>query len=376
MAASDESFGEKEHLLDPEPAAFEPGRYGPRGEIVDGWETRRRRESGHDWALIHLGAPGIISSIDVDTSFFAGNHPESCLIEAAGREGYPDSAALADPATKWVEIVPRSDLRGDAHNDFAVSDRTRFTHLRLSIFPDGGVARLRVYGDVVPDPRTLDGLTIDLASQRFGGAVIASSDDFLTSACNLNRPDTARSMGDGWETRRRRDPGYDWVELRLAFAGRVQQLIVDTSHFRYNASAAIRLLGRSGHGLPLGSSLSWDELLERTELQPDTRHVFPLTTEAAVGYARIEAYPDGGLSRIRLIGRIDPAARQYAGYHWLNSLPADQAQGCLMAAGVAVDAAAEIVAERPLTSQWLTDRGDSPSSQALTAIIDGPKDTA
>ncbi len=168
IAASDESFGEKENLLNPAPAAFGPGHYGPRGEIVDGWETRRRRDPGHDWALIRLGAPGIISEVDVDTSFFTGNFPKAVSLEACGREGYPAPGEL----TGWEPIVPRQELKGDRHNLFPVTNPRRFTHLRLSAYPDGGIARLRVLGQVVPDPRGLEDLTIDLASQRYGGTPI------------------------------------------------------------------------------------------------------------------------------------------------------------------------------------------------------------
>ncbi|MFC7649733.1 hypothetical protein ACFQX6_62330 [Streptosporangium lutulentum] len=164
MAASDESFGLKENLLVPAAADFVPGRYDHRGEIVDGWETRRRRgEPGHDWTIVRLGAPGVITEIDVDTSFFTGNYPPACRIEARGTEGYPGADELAGTDEGWIEIVPRSPLKGDGHNLFAVSDPRRFTHVRLSIHPDGGVARLRVRGEVVPDPRRWDGVTFDLA---------------------------------------------------------------------------------------------------------------------------------------------------------------------------------------------------------------------
>ena len=348
LAASDESFGEKEHLLAPGPAAFEPGHFGPRGEVVDGWETRRRREPGHDWALIRLGAPGVISEVDVDTSFFTGNHPESCLVEACGAEGYPSPAELACPAVTWAEIVPRSPLRGDAHNTFGVTDPQRFTHVRLSVFPDGGVARLRVRGHAVPDPRELDGLTIDLASQRYGGAVVASSDDFYTSAGLLNRPDQARTMGEGWETRRRRDRGHDYAVFRLALAGQVRQLIVDTAHFKYNASAAVEAWACTDDAVPAADSAAWQPLLARTRLQPDTRHVLPVASPAVVSCVRLDAFPDGGLSRVRMIGTIAPAARALAGYRWFNALPAAQAVGALENAGVPADAAAAIAGQRPL----------------------------
>lgn len=353
VAASDESFGDKENLLKPGPAAYEPGRYGNRGEIVDGWETRRRREPGYDWALIRLGTPGTISSIDVDTSFFTGNFPESCRIEACGAEGYPSPADLNGPNTEWIEIVPHTPLRGDAHNTFPASDSRRFTHVRLSTFPDGGVARLRVLGRVVPDPRPFDGLTIDLASQQHGGAVVASSDGFYTSAHVLNRPDRARTMGEGWETRRRRDTGHDYVVIELALAGDVHQVIVDTAHFVYNASAEIELYGCETQPAPSVESPAWQPLLPRIRLQPDTRHVFAVQPDGPIGSIRLDAFPDGGLSRVRVTGSVDPGARRRAGYRWFNALPRTQAIRGSTDAGIPPDVAAGIADERPLAEAWL-----------------------
>ena len=376
VAASDESFGEKESLLTPTPAAFEPGHYGNRGEIVDGWETRRRRSPGHDWAVIRLGAPGIITSIDVDTSFFTGNHPQSISIEACGCEGYPGPGELADPATSWHELVKRSAIAGDSHNTFTVTDERRFSHVRLSAYPDGGIARLRVFGRVVPDPRGLEELTVDLASQHYGGMVVASSDDFYTSASNLNRPDQARTMGEGWETQRRRDGGHDYVIFSLAFPGVVRRIVLDTAHFRYNASADVAVSGCARYPVPPDAAAGWVPLLGRTRLQPDTRHEYVSQRGQPVSAVRIDAYPDGGLSRVRLIGSIDAEARRAAGYVWFNSLPAAQAVACLIGAGIEPDLAAAIDRERPLAQGWMRDRpgGDdatAASYRAVTSMIEG-----
>ena len=369
VAASDESFGDKENLLKPEPAAFEPGRYGNRGEIVDGWETRRRREPGHDWALIRLGTPGIVSSIDVDTSYFTGNFPESCRIEACGYEGYPSPAELDGSGADWVEIVPRSPLGGDMHNTFVVSDPRRFTHVRLATAPDGGVARLRVFGRVVLDPRRFDGLTFDLASQEQGGMVVASSDGFYTSARMLNRPDRARTMGEGWETRRRRDSGHDFVVFQLGLPGHLRQLIVDTAHFKYNASAEIAVFGSHLEPAPPAASPSWHPLLPRTRLQPDTRHVFALPPQSQpLAAIRVDAHPDGGISRIRMIGGLDTMTRRRAGLTWFNSLPAGQAVQCLKAAGLSGPVAAGIVGLGPLRDDWLSQLAPLGSALAIEAI--------
>jgi allantoicase len=374
MSASDESFGDKENLLTPTPAAFEPGHYGNRGEIVDGWETRRRREGGHDWAIIRLGTPGIITSVDVDTSFFTGNYPQSVSVEACGYEGYPSPAELAAPSACWETVVANAALTGDSHNIFAVTDRRRFTHVRLSAYPDGGIARLRVHGEIVPDPRGLDGLTIDLASQEYGGAVIASSDDFYTSASTLNRPDRARTMGEGWETQRRRDAGHDFAVFRLAFTGRLRRVIIDTAHFKYNASAAIALWGCAKDQAPEQDSPDWLPLLDRVRLQPDTGHIFDLADTSPVGLVCLDAFPDGGLSRVRLIGVIDPDARRTAGYRWFNALPAVQAAQCLADAGLPAELAATVAAQRPLSEQWLSEPAnpvDSAGIAILARMLEG-----
>jgi allantoicase len=355
MAASDESFGDTENLLNPAAPAFEPGHYGNRGEIVDGWETRRRREGGHDWVIIRLGAAGVITSVDVDTSFFTGNYPQQVSVEACGREGYPGPAELTGPASQWETIVAASALTGDSHNVFKVTDRSRFTHVRLSACPDGGIARLRVFGEVVPDPRGLEQLTFDLASQQYGGAVVASSDDFYTAASNLNRPGRAATMGEGWETRRRRDAGNDYAVFRLGFAGRIRRAVIDTAHFRYNASAAAALYGCAEPDLPPNDSPAWRPLLPAAPLQPDTRHVFEVDGDRPVTLVRLDAHPDGGMSRVRLIGPIDRAARAAAGYRWFNSLPAGHAAACLADAGLPADLAGSVAGQRPLSQQWLTD---------------------
>jgi allantoicase len=369
IAASDESFGEKENLLNPAPAAFEPGHYGPRGEIVDGWETRRRRSPGHDWALIRLGAPGIITSVDVDTSFFTGNYPQEVSLEACGHEGYPSPDELCHPSAGWEPIVPRQELTGDHHNLFPVTDGRRFTHLRLSAYPDGGIARLRVFGQVVPDPRGLEALTIDLASQAYGGAVVACSDDFYTSAAHLIRPDQARTMGEGWETRRRRDGGHDHVVFRLAFPGVIRRMVIDTAHFKYNASAEVALhaSAQDPHppADPAADPAAWRPLLARTRLQPDTRHEFLSQHDQPAAAVRLDAFPDGGLSRVRLIGRLTPEARRAAGYRWFNSLPTAQAVQCLVAAGLDPSAAADLAARGPLTE------GATGGHQALTTLLEG-----
>jgi allantoicase len=356
LAASDESFGFKENLLVPGEPDFTPGRYDHRGEIVDGWETRRRRGApGRDWAVVRLGAAGVIGEVEVDTRNFTGNHPPRCRVEACGAEGYPSVGELTGDGTEWFALVPDGRLAADTRNVLAVTDPRRFTHVRLWIEPDGGVARLRVRGTVVPDPRTWDGTTVDLASQEHGGVVVADSDSFYTSAQVLNRPDRARTMGEGWETSRRRDGGHDSAVIALAAAGRLLTAEIDTSHFKYNASAEVELWGCAEGRVPAADAPGWFPVMPRTRLQPDTRHVFRLDAGDAVTAVRVDAFPDGGIARVRLIGSPVAEAREAAGLRWFNALPPGQARHVLLAWGAEPDTAERLTADRPFRSvQGLT----------------------
>jgi allantoicase len=353
VAASDESFGEKENLLLPDAPVRLEGRFSTRGEVVDGWETRRRRQAGSDWAIVRLGAPGVIAKVDVDTTHFVGNFPALCSIEACGMEGYPSPSDLSSKGTEWSSIVSLHPLRADAHNEYEVEDARRFTHVRLSTYPDGGVARLRVFGKAVPDPRGLDHTTWDLASERFGGEVIDASDGFYGSPEVLLRPDSPRTIGDGWETRRRRDSGHDFVAIRLASAGSIRQLVIDTSHFKYNASAAIRIQGTCHDSAATNAPGDWTEILPLRALQPDTRHVFPLRTSPVVNVLRLEAFPDGGLARVQVVGEVRGEPRRAMGYSWFNRLPMSQLMQCMQDAGISKGAASGLAAHRPLGDDWM-----------------------
>jgi allantoicase len=175
--------------------------------------------------------------------------------------------------------------------------------VRLRIFPDGGVARLRVHGEALPDLAVLDALgVVDLAAVEHGGRVTGCSNLFYSSPDNLLLPGPARSMGEGWETARRRDDGNDWVEIALAAEGAVAVAEIDTSWFLHNAPGWATLRGRTGAG-------RWRELLPRTALTPDARHRFVLTGAAPVSAVRLDVHPDGGLARVRLHGRLTDAGR-------------------------------------------------------------------
>ena len=347
--ANDELFAEKENLIVAAAAEFRPHTFGHKGQIMDGWETRRRRGAGssqphpvdddHDWAVVRLGAAGVIRGVVVDTAHFTGNYPESASVEAASVPGQPSPAEVA--AAEWTEIVPRTALKGDTAHEFAVDTELRFTHVRLNIWPDGGVARLRVYGEVVADPRDLDGLTFDLAAQEHGGVATGASDRYFSSPHNLNSLGRAAVMGEGWETRRRRDRGNDWVELELAGTGEVSAIEIDTTHFIANCPGWASVKGRDESG-------QWFDLLPRTRLQPDTRHRLRVEPGRPATAARLEVFPDGGIARLRLTGRLTEDGRTALALRWLNLLPAVEARQALTGAGLTETEAAALTAARPL----------------------------
>ncbi|GAA4672527.1 allantoicase [Streptomyces chumphonensis] len=309
IAANDEFFAQRENLLIPTPAVFDPEHFGHKGKIMDGWETRRRRGSiadvphpaddDHDWALVRLGAPGVIRGIVVDTAHFRGNYPQSVSIEATSA---PLSAApedlLADDV-KWTVLVPRTPVGGHAANGFAVDAEQRFTHLRVNQHPDGGIARLRVHGEVLPDPAWLAALgTFDVVALENGGAVLDASDRFYSPATHTINPGRSQKMDDGWETRRRRDQGHDWISYALTGQARIRAVEIDTAYLKGNAAGWAALVGKDGE------DGEWVELLPRTRLQPDTVHRFLPTDAPAVTHVRLDIFPDGGISRLRLFGSL------------------------------------------------------------------------
>ncbi len=322
--ANDELFAERENLIKPEEPVFRPHTFGHKGQIMDGWETRRRREPGSDAAIVRLGCGGVVRRVVVDTSYFTGNYPPEVSVEACGAEGYPSPAELAE--APWTTLVPRSAVAGDARNEFEVEPGLRATHVRLTMFPDGGVARLRVYGEPVPDPRLLPA-TIDLAALENGAVVTGCSNMFYSSPANLLLPGQARVMGDGWETSRRRDQANDWVAVGLACAGSVEVVELDTSHFVGNAPGWATLSG-DGPG-PHGR-----DLLPRTALQPDTRHRFAVADAPVTGQVRLDIYPDGGMARLRVLGRPTAQARTTLAERFLGLLPESQLAGLLESAGL------------------------------------------
>ena len=333
LHANDEFFADKENLLKPHTPEWREHAYTERGKWMDGWETRRRREPGHDFCIVRLGLPGMVRGIVVDTAYFRGNFPAECAVDGCAIPEVLDVDRALDPATEWTALVPRSALRGDTKNAFPVTAAVRVTHVRLSIFPDGGVARLRVHGEVVPDwPRIArEGGLLDLAALENGARALVCSDMFFGSRHNLILPGRPADMSGGWETRRRRGPGHDWNVVQLGAPGTVRRIEVDTAHFKGNAPARVSV---EACDAPLASvealvanQVAWRTLLPLSRAQPHTRHVFEeeLRCVGRVTHLRLNVFPDGGVARLRAFGEPELPDPARPALDRLNALPRDQA---------------------------------------------------
>lgn len=300
--ASDEFFAAKERLIDAEEPVFVDDKYDDHGKWMDGWESRRKRAPGHDHCIIRLGVPGVLHGVDIDTNYFTGNFPPQASLEACVSD---DDV----PAGGWTEILGTVDLQGDAHHYLAIEDNSIWTHLRLNIYPDGGIARLRIFGEVCPEFGTL-AMSIDLLALENGGRAIACSDEHYGSMHNLNVAGRGVNMGDGWETARRRGPGNDWVVFKLGCPGAIDKIEVDTAHFKGNYPDRVSLEAAmfANASDATHDSDIWQTLLPESKLDMDKQHFFEsqLNALGPVSHVRLSIYPDGGVSRVRLHGHIQP----------------------------------------------------------------------
>jgi allantoicase len=308
LFATDEFFGAKERMLGPGEPEWRAGVYDANGKWMDGWETRRRRSQGHDHCVLQLAAPCRLALLDIDTRHFTGNFPPNASVQACRSAGVPDDE------TVWSDLLPYSPLKGNQRNYFELESSDVWTHLKLNIYPDGGVARLRAFGTVYKEwTNAAGGEPVDLLAALNGGRALACSDEHYGSMWNLLFPGRGASMADGWETRRRREPGFDWVILSLGHPGRVQHIEIDTAHFKGNYPHQLSInaaLLRNVQDADLTSQcLFWPVLLEPQLLQPD--HVVQFRTQlldiGPISHVRVNIHPDGGLGRVRLFGRPERA---------------------------------------------------------------------
>jgi allantoicase len=306
VSCSDDSFAECSRMLKPEAPVFIDGKFDDFGKWMDGWETRRRRNGGYDHAIVKLGLAGEIKGVDIDTTHFTGNYPPAASLEACHCAGVPDDS------TEWTTLIESTSLRGDSHHYFSIDNGNCFSHLRLNIYPDGGIARLRVHGRVVSDAASLDRSKLhNLAAVELGARAIAWNDAHFGVAANLLNPGRGIDMGDGWETRRRREPGNDWCIVELGQVGEISEALIDTAHFKGNypdrCSLQAALVEAGTVDSIITQSQFWPELLAPQKMEMDSEHGFrdEILPLGPVSHVRINIFPDGGLSRVRLLGKID-----------------------------------------------------------------------
>ena len=300
ISVSDDFFAPAKRMLSPQDPVFIPGRFDAHGKWMDGWESRRKRTTGHDYCVIRI-CPGVVKAIEIDTSHFTGNYPSAAMLEACSADIEPDEN------TTWTELVPKTGLEGDSQKIFTINDKNTWSFIRLNIYPDGGIARLRVYGEPAVETSSFDrGQWVDLVSTNAGGVAVECNNMHFGDMSNLLSNQPVANMGDGWETRRRRHPGNDWVILKLGQPGRVRRIEVDTAFFRGNYPARCSLKGGNpGSNSDLVSeSESWEEILPGLALGPDQLHIFETQVRdaGAVTHVRFDIFPDGGVARLRLLG--------------------------------------------------------------------------
>ena len=309
VECNDEFFAAASNLIKVSDPVWKEGVYDDHGKWMDGWETRRRREDGYDWCTLALGIPGQVETVEIDTAFFTGNYPEQFSLEGCG-VGSDDRLSDAD----WFELLPVTNLEGDSKATFRVESSLRVTHIRLNIFPDGGVARLRVHGKPIPAMQEVcsDGL-IDLASLVVGGEFIDASNYHYNPPSKMLQPTEPAGMWDGWETARRRGPGHDWATFRLGLPGVVESVDADTSFFKGNSPGWVSVeVSEDGE--------DWATVIDHVAVKPDSLNSLPLGSPTACAFIRLSIHPDGGMARMRVWGRADAKAAGKKRIEYLNAL--------------------------------------------------------
>ena len=297
---SDDFFADKQRLLSDAEPEFHKGRFDAHGQYMDGWESRRRRSGGFDWCVVQLAVPGIIAGFDINTAHFTGNYPPGASIQGASSIDRPTD-------DDWVELLGEVSLHGNSHHFFAALTHDQpIRWVRLNIYPDGGVARLKVYGQPVAD-EVKPGAELELSALKLGGKIVAYSDAHYGNPEVILTPGRGVNMGDGWETARRRVPGNEWIIVKLGVPGVIERIEVDTAHFKGNypggCSLQAAFMPNLGQDAIVPQAMFWDEVLAYEPLTADAINPFQVGSDAPVTHVKLNTYPDGGISRLRIFGK-------------------------------------------------------------------------
>jgi allantoicase len=303
---SDEFFAAAKRIINPWPPVFKEGVFDKHGKWMDGWETRRKRSKGHDYLILKLGKPGKINKVDIDTSYFNGNQPSKVSLEACFCK-----KKIPDKNHKWSSILKKKTTSPNSHHFFKINNKSIFTHVKLNIYPDGGVARLRIYGSMEVK-KNFDKKIINLTSVLNGATPIACNNEHFGRAENILAPGSGKNMGDGWETRRSRGKNFDWLIIKCAAVGKISTIQIDTHHFKGNypdkcSLQASYVKGKVKSDTIVSKSKKWKLLLNKVKLHAHKKQNFKnnLMKNKKINYIRINIFPDGGISRIRAFGKVD-----------------------------------------------------------------------
>ncbi len=253
------------------------------------------------WLSSSSGFRGLFTaSISIRVTSSAITPPHGS-VEGAFAPGVEDLDELH--RVDWQPLLGKSSLEPGSENLFACATQTPITHVKLNIFPDGGVARFRVYGQGFAPQ--LPEETFNLAGAEYGAIVTQCNDMFFSPKDNLIMPYASNGMHDGWETRRRREPGHDWCIIQLATRGTISQVELSTAYFKGNYPDRFRLSGADlgGHDQPV-DDVTWTPLLEEQKLEADCGHNYSqeILAHSPVTHIKLDIIPDGGVARIRCFG--------------------------------------------------------------------------
>jgi len=303
---TDEFFAPAKRIINPWPPVFKEGVFDKNGKWMDGWETRRKRRKGHDYLILKLGKPGLISKVDIDTSYFSGNQPTKVSLEACFSK-----KKLPNKNSKWTTVLTKKPTKANSHHFFNIKNKSIFTHIKLNIYPDGGVARIRIYGSMKVS-KNFNGKILNITSVLNGATPIACNNEHFGKAENILAPGIGKNMGDGWETRRSRGKNFDWLIIKCATAAKINKIQIDTHHFKGNypdkCSIQARFINKkiSSRSI-INSSKKWKLLLNKVKLYAHKKHNFKnsLMKSKKINYIKINIFPDGGISRIRVFGKTE-----------------------------------------------------------------------
>ena len=303
---TDEFFAPAKRIINPWPPVFKEGVFDKHGKWMDGWETRRKRTKGYDFLILKLGKPGVIKKVDVDTSYFSGNHPKQISLQACS-----SNKKIPDRKTKWSTIVGKSKTKANSHHFFNVKNKNYFTHVKLNIFPDGGVARLRIYGSMKIKNK-LSNKIQNLTSVLNGAVPIACNNEHFGRAENILAPGIGKNMGDGWETRRSRGKNFDWIIIKCGTPGKINKIQLDTHHFKGNypdkcSIQAAYINDKVPKEKIVKNSKNWNLMLHKVKLHAHKKHNFKnnIMNKKKINFIRINIFPDGGISRVRFFGKAE-----------------------------------------------------------------------